>query len=71
MIFAGFAGSGILGITLGKSGSLQQNVAFMEQFIPVIAAIYRIAEYCGDCRRPSLHRDIFAEKLAYDISCIN
>ncbi|MGI0047999.1 MAG: hypothetical protein ACREAW_00520 [Nitrososphaera sp.] len=37
MIFAGLAGSGVLGVILGGSGS-QPNVAIMEQFVPVIAA---------------------------------
>jgi hypothetical protein len=38
MIFAGLAGSGIIGVILGGSDSLQPNVAIMEQFIPIIAA---------------------------------
>ena len=38
MIFAGLAGSGILGVILGGSDSLQPNVAIMEQFINPIAA---------------------------------
>ncbi len=38
MIFAGLAGSGILGVILGGSDSLQPNAAIMEQFVPVIAA---------------------------------
>ena len=37
MIFAGLAGSGILGVILGGSDSLQPDVAIMEQFIPLIA----------------------------------
>jgi hypothetical protein len=38
MIFAGLAGSGILGVILGGSDSLQPNIAIMEQFINPIAA---------------------------------
>ena len=38
MIFAGLAGSGILGVILGRSDSFQPNTAIMEQFIPVIAS---------------------------------
>jgi hypothetical protein len=38
MIFAGLVGSGILGVILGGSDSLQPNVAIMEQFINPIAA---------------------------------
>jgi hypothetical protein len=38
MIFAGLAGSGVIGVFLGGSDSLQPNVAIMDQFIPVIAA---------------------------------
>ena len=37
MIFAGLAGSGILGVILGGSDSLQPNAAIMDQFIPIIA----------------------------------
>jgi hypothetical protein len=38
MIFAGLAGSGILGVIQGGSDSLQPNIAIMEQFINPIAA---------------------------------
>jgi hypothetical protein len=38
MIFAGLAGSGILGVTLGGNELLQPNAAIMDQFVPVIAA---------------------------------
>jgi hypothetical protein len=38
MIFAGLAGSGILSVILGKSDSVQPNVAILDQLIPVIAA---------------------------------
>jgi hypothetical protein len=37
MIFAGLAGSGILGVILGGSDSLQPNAAVMDLFIPLIA----------------------------------
>jgi hypothetical protein len=38
MIFAGLAGSGILGVILGGDTTLQPNVAIMEQFInPIVA----------------------------------
>jgi hypothetical protein len=37
MIFAGLAGSGILGVIMGRSDSLQPNVAIMDQFVPIIA----------------------------------
>jgi hypothetical protein len=37
MIFAGLAGSGVLGLILGGSDSLQQNTAIMDQFIAPIA----------------------------------
>lgn len=36
MIFAGLAGSGVLGVILGESESLQPNPAIMDQFVPVI-----------------------------------
>lgn len=36
MIFAGLAGSGILGVIMGAS-SLQPNAAIMDQFVPIIA----------------------------------
>lgn len=38
MIFAGLVGSGVLGVILGGSSSLQPNSAIMDQFIPLIAA---------------------------------
>jgi hypothetical protein len=38
IIFAGLAGSGILSLILGGTGSLQPNAAIMDQFIPLIAA---------------------------------
>jgi hypothetical protein len=38
IIFAGLAGSGILSLILGGTGSLQPNTAIMDQFIPLIAA---------------------------------
>ncbi|HEV8405883.1 MAG TPA: hypothetical protein VGQ13_08255 [Nitrososphaera sp.] len=37
MVFAGLAGSGVLGVILG-SDSLQPNAAIMEPFVPIIAA---------------------------------
>ncbi|HEY9406101.1 MAG TPA: hypothetical protein VIP53_01480 [Nitrososphaera sp.] len=37
MIFAGLAGSGVLGIIMGGSDSLQENTAIMDQFIAPIA----------------------------------
>jgi hypothetical protein len=37
MIFAGLAGSGVLGLVLGGSDSLQPNTAIMDQFIAPIA----------------------------------
>jgi hypothetical protein len=37
MIFAGLAGSGVLGLILGGSDSLQPNTAIMDQFIAPIA----------------------------------
>jgi len=38
MIFAGLAGSGILGVVLGDGTTLQPNVAIMEHFInPIVA----------------------------------
>jgi hypothetical protein len=37
MIFAGLAGSGVLGLILGGSDSLQPNTAIMDQFIGPIA----------------------------------
>jgi hypothetical protein len=37
MIFAGLAGSGILGVILGATDSLQPNEAIMDQFITPIA----------------------------------
>jgi hypothetical protein len=36
MIFAGLAGSGIVGIIIGGSDSLQPNAAVMDLFIPPI-----------------------------------
>jgi hypothetical protein len=38
MIFAGLAGSGVLGLILGVTGSLQPNTAIMDHYIPVITA---------------------------------
>jgi hypothetical protein len=38
IIFAGLAGSGIIGVILEGTGSLQPNAAIMDQFIPLIAA---------------------------------
>lgn len=37
MIFAGLAGSGVLGIIVGGSDTLQENTAIMDQFIAPIA----------------------------------
>ena len=37
MIFAGLAGSGVLGIIVGGSDTLQENTAIMDQFIDPIA----------------------------------
>jgi hypothetical protein len=37
MIFAGLAGSGVLGLILGGSDSLQPNTAIMDQFLAPIA----------------------------------
>jgi hypothetical protein len=37
MIFAGLAGSGVLGVILGATDSLQPNEAIMDQFITPIA----------------------------------
>jgi hypothetical protein len=37
MIFAGLAGSGVLGIIMGGSDTLQENTAIMDQFIAPIA----------------------------------
>lgn len=37
MIFAGLAGSGVLGIIVGGSDTLQENTAMMDQFIAPIA----------------------------------
>jgi hypothetical protein len=38
IIFAGLAGSGILGVILEGTGSLQPNAVIMDQFVPLIAA---------------------------------
>jgi hypothetical protein len=38
IIFAGLAGSGILGLILGGTGSLQPNTTIMDQFAHLIAA---------------------------------
>src|SRR5919108_1127536 len=38
IIFAGLAGSGILGVILEGTGSLQPNALIMDQFVPLIAA---------------------------------
>jgi hypothetical protein len=38
IIFAGLAGSGILSLILGGTGSLQPNTTIMNQFVPLIAA---------------------------------
>jgi hypothetical protein len=38
IIFAGLAGSGILSLILGRTGSIQPNTAIMDQFAPLIAA---------------------------------
>jgi hypothetical protein len=37
MLFAGLAGSGILGVVVGGSDSLQENTVIMDQFIAPIA----------------------------------
>jgi hypothetical protein len=37
MIFAGLAGSGVLGVIVGGSDTLQENTAIMDQFISPIA----------------------------------
>jgi hypothetical protein len=39
MIFAGLAGSGVLGILMGASDRLQENTAIMDQFIAPIAIL--------------------------------
>jgi hypothetical protein len=38
IIFAGLTGSGILGVILEGTGSLQPNAVIMDQFVPLIAA---------------------------------
>ena len=42
MIFAGLAGSGVLGLILGGSDWLQPNTAIMDQFIAPIATFTRV-----------------------------
>jgi hypothetical protein len=44
MIFAGITGSGILGLILERTGSLQPNTGIMDQFIPPIA-IFTVVQY--------------------------
>jgi ABC-type polysaccharide/polyol phosphate export permease len=39
MMYAGLASSGILGVILGRSNSLQPNSAFTDLFIPPIAIL--------------------------------
>jgi hypothetical protein len=39
MMYAGLAGSGILGVILGRSNSLQSNSVFTDLFIPPIVIL--------------------------------
>jgi hypothetical protein len=61
MIFAGLAGSGVLGIIVGGSDTLQENTAIMDQFIAPIAIFTGGVEHRSNFRGTGIRHILLKE----------
>ena len=61
MMYAGLAGSGILGVILGRSNSLQSNSVFTDLFIPPIVILTGMLSKGVISGSPGVNHDILTE----------